>query len=374
MKYIFKGLTILLLTLLFSCKKHQENFAVQTINIMETSESSPLSSSFVRLEIPNNIKIGDVDQIEHDNRYIYLLQDETLYRGLFVFDTNGKYIAKIGNFGRGMGEYQQPSAFTLTDNYILILDTSNNYVLKYRRDDFSFIGKTKTFNTSYFEQLDDNLFLFVHRNYEPGQPYYNKEYVLTDSLFHIQSAEIEKIICSPYVTGPGHPIYKFDHEVRTYMQNSPYIYGFTASGNRPVYKVGFDTYNLPPVEFMQQISANGRDYYKDLTDSKYISFYNFYETSDQIQISFFANHKKKIGFYSKAKAQGFFVPKETWQQAYPFSDWITVGTLDDCFVSLLVAEDLRERAQEIAIPADLKNVLSKCTDNDLILWKFKLAE
>ena len=374
MKLILRGLLIITLTSFISCKNQRADSSVQAIYLTESSKAATLTSAFFRLEIPEEIKIGDVSQIEHDGQYIYLLQDNTLYRGLYVFDTYGKYIAKIGNFGRGMGEYQQPSAFTLTDNYILILDTSNNYVLKYKRDDFSFVGKTKTFNTSYFEQLGDNLFLFVHRNYEPGQPYYDKEYVLTDSLFQIQSAEIEKIICSPYVTGPGHPIYKFDHEVRTYMQNSPYIYGFTASGNRSVYKIGFDTYNLPPAEFMQQISANGRFYYKDLTDSGYISYYNFFEVSDQIQISFFSNHKGNIGFYSKAKGEGSFAPKEIWQQAYPFSDWITVGTLDDCFVSLLLTEDLRERAQEIALPADLKNILSKCTDNDLIIWKFKLAE
>lgn len=93
-----------------------------------------------------------------------------------------------------------------------------------------------------------------------------------------------------------------------------------------------------------------------------------------MQINFFVNHAKKIGFYSKTRAQGFFAPKEIWQQAYPFSDWITIGTLDDSFVSILVASDLQERREEIEIPADLKNILSNCSDTDLILWKFKLAE
>lgn len=374
MKCIFRGLTMLLLTSLFSCKEHQKDLSIQVIGIAETSKLVPLSSAFFRFALPESVKIGDIDQIEEDGRYIYLLQSETLHRGLFVFDVNGRYIAKIGNFGRGVGEYQQPSSFTLTDDCILILDTSNNYVLRYKRDDFTFVNKVKIFNTSYFDMVDDDRFLCVNNNYESDKPYYDKQYILTDSQFSPQNGEIDKVICSPYATGPSHPIYRFGKEVRTYMQNSPYIYCFTANGNYPIYKIDFDTYALPSTDFIQKISANRRNYYRDLTDSGYISYYDFYEVSDQMQINFFVNHAKKIGFYSKTRAQGFFAPKEIWQQAYPFSDWITIGTLDDSFVSILVASDLQERREEIEIPADLKNILSNCSDTDLILWKFKLAE
>ena len=253
MKYIFRGLTILLLALFFSCKNHQDNLSIQVIDILETSKSESLSSTFFRLTLPENIKIGDIDQIEEDARYIYLLQSETLYRGLFVFDTNGKYVAKIGNFGRGTGEYQQPSAFTLTHDYILILDTGNNYVLKYKRNDFTFVGKIKVFNTDYFEMIDDNRFVCVNNNYEPDKPYYDKQYILADSLFRPKNGEINKIICSPYVTGPSHPIYKINKEVRTYMQNSPYIYSFTENGSHhPTYKIDFDTYVLPRLNLFKK--------------------------------------------------------------------------------------------------------------------------
>lgn len=367
---------ICLFCLLFggACNNRQEERAAKIVDLKESSRIRPLSTEFFRLEIPEEIKIGCVDQFESDGSRIYLLQSNSSHRGLYAFDMRGTFAGKVGDFGRGAGEYRQPLSFALTEKHILILDTSGNFVLRYRKDDLTFEDKSKIFNTSYFESIDDDTFVCGNDEYESQKPYCEKQYVLTDASFRPQSGYVDKIVLSGYETGPNRPMYRFENRPRTYTQYYPYVYECTSEGVVPVYEIRFGDFRLPSAEFLRQICADDRDYYDDLTDSGFISYYSVYETSDQLQIDFFVSHKKKIGFYSKSAADGFFAAKEAWERDYPFATWTTVGTWDDRFVSALFVSDLREREGEIEMPAELKALMDKCSDNDLILWRFKLSD
>jgi len=67
--------------------------------------------------------VGDIDKlIVHDN-LLYVL-DKKFAKGLFVYNLDGKFIRRIGRFGRGPGEYSQLYDFTIntSQNEIIILD------------------------------------------------------------------------------------------------------------------------------------------------------------------------------------------------------------------------------------------------------------
>lgn len=81
------------------------------------------SVKFVPLETNRNCLIGQIDEIELYNDTIFIL-DKSIGKAIYMFDKNGSFIKKIGQLGKGPGEYFSPKSFTI-DNYtkqIKILD------------------------------------------------------------------------------------------------------------------------------------------------------------------------------------------------------------------------------------------------------------
>ena len=76
-------------------------------------ESELFDSVFiVPLETKNSCFLGKIDKIEIFNNKIYVL-DQEISCCLFVFDLNGKFLFKVGQKGRGPGEYQCVLDFSL---------------------------------------------------------------------------------------------------------------------------------------------------------------------------------------------------------------------------------------------------------------------
>jgi hypothetical protein len=102
--------TILLITislLLFACREERrsEGFpeleSVDTIMIEEFIDSL----TYIPLEMTSECILYNITQIiEQDNRFI-ILDDSKGNNSMFIFDNDGKYIRKIGTFGRGPDEY-----------------------------------------------------------------------------------------------------------------------------------------------------------------------------------------------------------------------------------------------------------------------------
>ena len=96
------------------------------INIDELDlKDSVLFSTFfssvkiIPLETNKNCLIGSIADIVIVNDTIYVL-DQFNAKSLLVFDLEGNFIRKIGNVGRGPGEYSMPQSFTV--------DTKHNQV------------------------------------------------------------------------------------------------------------------------------------------------------------------------------------------------------------------------------------------------------
>lgn len=85
-------------------------------------------------EFTDNSIIGYIDKIHVFDNYILIL-DRNMFnmsQVLFVFDTQGNFIRRIGNIGKGPGEYTAISDFTVDDSgFVYILDTHKHNILKY---------------------------------------------------------------------------------------------------------------------------------------------------------------------------------------------------------------------------------------------------
>ncbi len=103
------------------------------INIDELDlKDSVLFSTFfsgvkvIPLETNKNCLIGRIEDIVIENDTLYVL-DRLNAKSLFVFDFEGNFIRKIGNTGKGPGEYVRPQSFTVDtkNNQIHIVDNGN---------------------------------------------------------------------------------------------------------------------------------------------------------------------------------------------------------------------------------------------------------
>lgn len=90
------------------------------------------SCKIIPLETKESCLIGQIDQIHVANDELYIL-DSRSAKSLFVFTKKGEFIRKIGNLGRGPGEYTNPGTFKINDirKEIYILDRNYQVLHKY---------------------------------------------------------------------------------------------------------------------------------------------------------------------------------------------------------------------------------------------------
>ena len=99
----------------------------------------PYSSVFknlqtIILETNNESLIGTITELQVFNGLIFVL-DAHIAKGLFVFNTDGKFLNKIGGIGGGPGEYSRIYDFTIdTDNQCVFLLVQGSRVHKYEFD------------------------------------------------------------------------------------------------------------------------------------------------------------------------------------------------------------------------------------------------
>jgi hypothetical protein len=111
-----------------------------TINLDGEKEAFiPISSVFknvqpIILETGKDCLIGNLSELQVFDGHIYVF-DKYFAKSLFVFDMEGRFIRKIGNVGKGPGEYIQANDFTLdTENRFIYLSDRGNRVHKYQLD------------------------------------------------------------------------------------------------------------------------------------------------------------------------------------------------------------------------------------------------
>jgi hypothetical protein len=141
----------------------QENgIVIDLDNAKINIEESFLYSSMYKcikttvLETNELCLIGTMNKMRVYNNYIIIL-DANVAKSVLIFDTNGRFIQKIGSIGQGPGEYIQPFDFTvdMEGNEIYILDSFLSKINKYNLTTGKFIysinfdKNVRSFNIEY---------------------------------------------------------------------------------------------------------------------------------------------------------------------------------------------------------------------------------
>lgn len=152
-----------------SCKSKQESFENKTINVIfKDSESFIFSNFFEQIEfIPLETneynlfrKITDVNIVD-DKLFVFSEAPDNMVN---IFDSGGNHLETISNTGRGPGELNYATSFSV-DSSIMILDRSNRKILK-----FGFDGKFTSeiyLNNLFFTRFatinNNNIVLFDYK-------------------------------------------------------------------------------------------------------------------------------------------------------------------------------------------------------------------
>ena len=126
---------LLLIFILFeSCIQTKSDFdiiayadkKIDFANIVDT-----LSYKFIPLETTNLTIIGDIEKVEVSDSIIFIL--DSSIKMVYKFDFEGKYIGRIGEKGRGQGEYMEASNFIINhkDKQIILSEKSSGNILFY---------------------------------------------------------------------------------------------------------------------------------------------------------------------------------------------------------------------------------------------------
>jgi hypothetical protein len=132
-----KNIIPVLFFLLCSCNRnipyinneHSDTIRVNIGNIVENIDLSGVFTKvdYIPLETRPECIIGNIDRLTVTDNRFFILDRQTL--SLFIFDTEGKFIHKISQAGKGPHEYQDISDFFLDrENNRIILDTNSKFM------------------------------------------------------------------------------------------------------------------------------------------------------------------------------------------------------------------------------------------------------
>lgn len=152
-----------------------------SINLDELEISAPIMYSdlfddikFIELESTPNSLLGTISKVIYYNDTIYVM-DKSVSKAVFLFNQDGKFINKIGNIGKGPGEYINISDFCLDkkDNRVMLINSSYKCIYSYFKD--GTFEKEYSFSENLYGNSlvvsDDEIYINAVPNYnsEEGQ-------------------------------------------------------------------------------------------------------------------------------------------------------------------------------------------------------------
>ena len=168
-----KSIIVLYLFLICACKEEKVDYGtpLNTISFSFEKDKAEFddllnlidSIQVVKLETNEDCLIGMVSKIMFDEDYLYVL-DEGISEALFKYTRSGKFVQKIGNKGRGPGEYIRPTDFFLLDDQLVLLDGYSAKVIFFSKTgDFVKEFSTNTMAEK-FGKIDANHFAMFNLN------------------------------------------------------------------------------------------------------------------------------------------------------------------------------------------------------------------
>lgn len=378
MKHIYFLLFFVLLT--GSCKQEkQEEGEAITIRFDEKESKAPqslLDIDFIKLETNDDCFIDKtITQIEQASDKLFVLSAGNS-RNILVFDTSGKFIAKVGKKGAGPGEYIIPASFSI-DNHrklISVSDLAQQKIIHYRLDNFAFESEeAMKYSNFCFEYLGTDKIVWKNVNYQ--DEYADRNYILTDLEQNILNTAVHKEFLTGYGSGILKSIYTEDDCVYSYVQYQPFIYCFRGDEVFPAYRLDFGKHKMPSLDYLNRISANNVNFLPEIAQSEYIDNYRVFNTRKALCVYYTATKTDYIGFYDKKKKQTYKYPCSKFQEEMKVGKMERLsGVINNSFVGILQPFDLLEKASENYVFTEkLQQIVSESSEEDNpVLFLFRL--
>jgi len=266
MKNIFITLLIISFTLLTSCRNSgssQKSQFNQSENIggslridVDLTKQPVLytsdlydTMSYIPLETNPDCMIGTISTLLYiDNKFV--ISDDNTTKSIFVFDSKGKFINKIGHQGRGPQEFDSPDdiVFNKYRNEIIIRSYNDKKLLTYKLDG-SFVSEIKlNWWIRALSVLDENTLVLyfnnvVNNNIAKGEEY---NFVCIDLKGNVISRQMPFNSDNDKFSGPCESsFYSYKDSLRFFYPYQNTIFNVYKDSLVPKYFINYGKQNIP---------------------------------------------------------------------------------------------------------------------------------
>ena len=386
MKYVQ---IIVILLILISCQQKQNSSTkLQTsgkphlINIENPEQGNQVNlndfleiKKVIKLETQKGCLLGNIKNIKQlgDKLFVSDVNDN-----LYEFNSDGKFVTKIGSKGKGKGEYILITDFYFDKDRIKIFDRMSNKILlydltgKFISDKVNDVFISKTYQ---IDKIGNSIIAYNSTGIEPGE---------NNAMFYIISDKANKIDLFNYDFCPQNMRYipgsnvisSFSDTISLINQLDNTIYHYKDGKLISAFEVktqfkGIDDNIKNKIRKLK----NSDSYYKLLADLKVKGFINsIFETDRHLRISYRGSDSNvRSIFYDKVskkhKTYMAVSPEDCMPEGYP------IRIIDNYLVSCYTYENLifdskNGRLIKMRFNKDFHNAVSTFheIDNPLIIF------
>lgn len=317
---------LLLLFFVFGCnEKSVKQIPKETLKIF--NDNVPYEDLFrktgtIFLETNNNCLISKVSQLNLFSNKIFILDQNT--KNIFVFDTNGHFINKIGSNGKGPGEYIRPSNFIINrkDSLLKVYDSARKKIISYN------------FNGRFIGEIYIDKYLSSFGEWNNGSGYWGycagdlnedtrkkqKEsikFIKFDSDGkEIQTYEGEKVIDNLYLKD-CYITSEYNDKIYFVEPYCNKIYSFDGEKITSDYNIDFSG-NFIPLKYLAKIrklnskeSSSAKEV-NDIINNYAFFFLRFFENNNWVYV--FTPFQGTSTFYNKESKKGFTFHKSIFKE------------------------------------------------------------
>ena len=267
------------------------------------------------------------------NYYIH----EKKLSGLYVFNTNGRFLHQIGKLGQGPGEYYKISDFDIDKEkqQVLVYSNSDRAVMVYSLEG-EFIKEIDVpFFSQYFTVLDENTWLFY------------SGYNLDEEPFNLFSTNNEGKITGKYFKYPLNNLKGFDFTGllrKSHSSGALYteplsniIYRINQDSITQAYKIEFGKKGWPEEDrynhnkfFIDNMGLESSFLYSEIFETEDLLIFNYQEKQRE-RVAFIMKEKGKLYTHKNFNNDGLYPLFHTPVGIVDKNTWITIIYPEDIF-------------------------------------------
>jgi hypothetical protein len=256
------------------------------------------SISLIKLETTKESLIGNIDKLISYNNFYFIL-DMAQSKAVFEFDNKGKFLRKIGQKGKGPGEYLEPHDIAVDQFSGRIIIYDGRKLLFY---DFEgkFIEEIKlSFSFRSFSVLSKDVLAYYFDNSLKEKDLhklkFNLLFVNKKGKILSQSFDVDENIYP--TSGSRSFFYQYNQELLVSPSYSNTIYSVSTESIVPKFVINFDKYAIPK-DFVLNAKTDN-DFYRELKKSNYAFLRDYFETPNYLAFSIVYKSMIYSCFYSK---------------------------------------------------------------------------